>query len=77
MKVLELLPIVLVLIMLYVKFAGSNLSVTLEYTTMVCKIVDPGFEKYVVETKENKSHFGTNYEYVLRVPKSVSNIEVM
>nr|DAY85018.1 MAG TPA: hypothetical protein [Caudoviricetes sp.] len=44
---------------------------------MVCKIVDPGFEKYVVETKENKRHFGTNYEYVLRVSKSVSNIEVI
>ena len=33
LKVLELLPIVLVLIMLYVKFAGNNFSVTLEYIT--------------------------------------------
>lgn len=32
---------------------------------MVCKDVDPGYEQYVVETKENRSHFGNNTEYVL------------
>jgi len=32
---------------------------------MVCKVVDPGYEKYIAEIKENKSHFGTNREYVL------------
>lgn len=37
---------------------------------MVCKIVDPGWEKYIVEVKENKSHFGLNKEYVLLVPST-------
>lgn len=60
----------------WLKLVMRNVPNANEYV-MVCKIVDPGFEKYVVETKENKSHFGTNYEYVLRVPKSVSNIEVI
>lgn len=32
---------------------------------MVCKEVDTGYEKYIVETKRNKSHFGENNEYVL------------
>lgn len=35
---------------------------------MVCKIVDPGWEQYIVDTKKNKSHFGVNNEYVLVVP---------
>lgn len=34
---------------------------------MVCKIVDPGWEQYIVDTKKNKSHFGVNNEYVLVV----------
>lgn len=34
---------------------------------MVCKVVDSGWDKYIVETKENKSHFGVNKEYVLVV----------
>lgn len=34
---------------------------------MVCKVVDPGWEKYVVDTKENKSHFGTNKEYIILI----------
>ena len=34
---------------------------------MVCKVVDKGWEKYIVEEKINKSHFGTNKEYVLLV----------
>jgi len=37
--------------------------------TMVCKIVDPGWEKYVVETLDNESHFGTNHEYVIHVTR--------
>lgn len=32
---------------------------------MVCKIVDKGWERYVVDTIKNQSHFGTNYEYVI------------
>lgn len=35
---------------------------------MVCKIVDPGWEQYIVDTKKNKSHFGVNNEYGLVVP---------
>lgn len=34
---------------------------------MVCKVVDKGWEKYIVEEKINKSHFGTNREYVLLI----------
>ena len=34
---------------------------------MVCKIVDSGWEKYVVEEKINKSHLGTNKEYVILI----------
>lgn len=34
---------------------------------MVCKAVDPQYRQYIVETKENKSHFGKNTEYVLVV----------
>lgn len=32
---------------------------------MVCKIVDKGWEKYVVDTLTNESHFGTNHEYII------------
>lgn len=45
----------------------NNIPNANEYV-MVCKIVDPGWEKYIVDIKENKSHFGTNKEYVLVVP---------
>ena len=38
-----------------------------EDATMVCKIVDPGWEKYIVEIINNKSHFGTNQEYVIHL----------
>lgn len=44
----------------------KNIPNAKEYV-MVCKIVDPGWEKYIVEVKENKSHFGTNKEYVIVV----------
>lgn len=37
--------------------------------TMVCKVVDPGWEKYVVETLDNKSHYGTNHEYVIHITR--------
>lgn len=42
---------------------------------MVCKKVDPGYEKFVVEKKENKSHFGINYESVLVIDndKTITN----
>jgi hypothetical protein len=34
---------------------------------MVCKVVDKGYEQYIIDEKVNKSHFGTNKEYVLRI----------
>lgn len=37
---------------------------------MVCKIVDKGWENYIVESKVNKSHFGSNNEYVLVVTQN-------
>ena len=37
--------------------------------TMVCKIVDPEWEQYIVDTIENKSHLGVNTEYVLHVER--------
>ena len=45
----------------------NNVPNASEYV-MVCKVVDPGWEKYVVDEKVNKSHFGVNKEYVLVVP---------
>lgn len=35
--------------------------------TMVCKVVDPGWEQFIVDTKSNKSHFGTNNEYIIHL----------
>lgn len=37
--------------------------------TMVCKIVDPGWEKYIVETINNRSHFGDNHEYIIHIKR--------
>lgn len=44
----------------------KNIPNASEYI-MVCKVVDPGWEKYIAEVKENKSHFGLNKEYVIVV----------
>ena len=45
----------------------QNIPNAKEYL-MVCKIIDkPEYNKYVVETKVNKSHLGTNNEYVIYV----------
>ena len=44
----------------------KNIPNAKEYI-MVCKVVDKGWEKYIIETKGNKSHFGTNNEYILKV----------
>lgn len=44
----------------------KNIPNAKEYL-MVCKVVDPGWEKYIVEEKINKSHFGINKEYVLLI----------
>lgn len=58
----------------WLKIVMENVPNASEYI-MVCKIVDLGFKEYIVETKANKSHFGTNNEYVLVVKNpSVVNI---
>ena len=44
----------------------KNIPNAKEYI-MVCKVVDKGWEKYLIDTKGNKSHFGTNNEYVIKV----------
>lgn len=44
----------------------KNIPNAKEYI-MVCKVVDKGWEKYIIETKGNKSHFGKNTEYVLEI----------
>lgn len=44
----------------------ENIPNAKEYL-MVCKVVDKGFEKYIVEEKVNKSHLGINKEYVLLI----------
>ena len=44
----------------------KNIPNAKEYL-MVCKVVDKGFEKYIVEEKVNKSHLGINKEYVLLI----------
>lgn len=51
----------------WLKIVMQNVPNAKEYV-MVCKIVDPGFEQYIVDTKINKSHFGKNSEYILVVP---------
>lgn len=53
----------------WLKIVMKNVPNAKEYV-MVCKIVDKGWEKYTVETKTNKSHFGKNSEYVIRVLQS-------
>lgn len=51
------------------KIVMKNIPNATNYV-LVCKIVDEGWEKFIVDTKKNKSHFGTNYEYVLCIPNS-------
>lgn len=50
----------------WLKIVMQNVPNAKEYI-MVCKVIDEGWEKYIVETKTNKSHFGTNNEYVICV----------
>lgn len=51
----------------WLKVVMKNVPNANEYV-MVCKIVDEGFEKYIVDIIHNKSHFGDNREYILCVP---------
>lgn len=50
----------------WLKIVMQNIPNAKEYL-MVCKVVDKGWEKYIVEEKINKSHLGTNKEYVLLI----------
>lgn len=50
----------------WLKIVMNNVPNASEYV-MVCKIVDDDFKDNIVQTIENKSHFGTNYEYVVVV----------
>lgn len=50
----------------WLKLAITNAPNALE-AILVCKIVDPGWEKYIVDTISNKSHFGKNFEYILKI----------
>lgn len=53
----------------WLKIVMNNVPRAKEYV-MVCKILDEGFSRFVVETLENSSHFGKNHEYVLVIPQS-------
>lgn len=54
----------------WLKIVMQNIPNAKEYL-MVCKIIDkPEYNKYIVETKINKSHLGTNNEYVIYVNQS-------
>ena len=50
----------------WLEIVRRNVPNAKEYL-MVCKQVDPGYEKYIVEEKTNKSHLGSNKEYVLLI----------
>lgn len=51
----------------WLQIVMNNVPNASEYI-LVCKVVDAGWEKFIVETKTNKSHFGVNNEHVLCVP---------
>ena len=50
----------------WLKIAMEN-APNFKEAILVCKIVDNGWEKYIVEEIHNESHFGDNIEYVLLV----------
>lgn len=54
----------------WLQIVMNNIPNAKEYL-MVCKVVDPGFEKYIVEEKINKSHLGINKEYVLLIKNEI------
>lgn len=53
----------------WLKICMENIPNATEYV-MVCKVIDKGWDKYIVDTITNKSHFGKNNEYILVVPNS-------
>lgn len=52
----------------WLKIVMKNVPNAREYV-MVCKIVDSGWEQFIIDTKNNRSHFGPNNEYVIRVSR--------
>ena len=52
----------------WLKIVMKNVPNAREYV-MVCKIVDSDWEQFIVDTKNNRSHFGSNNEYVIRVSR--------
>ena len=50
----------------WLKIIMKNFPKAKEYL-MVCKTVEKDFKKYIVEEKVNKSHLGSNKEYVLLI----------
>lgn len=50
----------------WLQIVMNNIPNAEEYL-MVCKVVDEGWQKYIVEEKVNKSHLGSNKEYVLLI----------
>lgn len=50
----------------WLKVVMQNVPNASEYV-MVCKIIDEGWRPYVVKTLTNRSHLGTNNEYVIVV----------
>lgn len=57
----------------WLKICMRNIPNATEYV-MVCKVVDVGWDKYIVDTITNKSHFGKNNEYVLVVPNAEAKV---
>lgn len=51
----------------WLKIVMKNVPNATNYI-MVCKVIDDGWDKYIQDAKVNKSHFGTNNEYILVVP---------
>lgn len=48
----------------WMRIVMKNIPNAFEYI-LVCKIVDEGWDKFIVDTKKNSSHFGLNNEYIL------------
>lgn len=53
----------------WMKIVINNIPNAIEYV-FVCDEVEGEFADFVVETKKNKSHLGSNNEYVVNVPNS-------
>lgn len=57
----------------WLKVCMKNIPNATEYV-MVCKVVDDGWEKFIVDIVVNKSHFGKNNEYILVVPNADAKV---